>query len=555
MVVNKITVPGSHLVQQDLGHDKFIYNDQIGAVYQPDPNIKELQEGFFKYTIAPPLLSNFAWNNIKLNWSRKYDTTAPSDFEAIVTLEGILPDGRVELLGEEIINTLTSSLITEDVYFDLLSNRGTPTISKASSTVASGKVGLNLPKRWMYYNNIVMKSVWLNGWSKRNVQPVNAGSGAVSSYPLKIPVSYISGMKNDFSDVRFTLPDARTPLCSYLESYTSGSNATFYVNYPDSNIAKNLFMYYGNSAATLHSNIDSVFTFADDFNDNSLNPNKWQIVSGGGGSIAETGGELRITSDGSNRIYARSKPQFQTPFIFEFKAKKSENIEVVFSWDGQVTQSVADVPYTGYHFHYAEWVSPTRFILNKQVNGTTTPLATYNITLDNNWHNYKIEVSKSGNTNVIKIYYEGTLIISSTDGDNPLNIGYLGFTAREAPASINAYYDFVRWSPYIATPPSLGTLAGQESPINISPNSASPDATQILYSNEWGIRRPIYFEVTEYNKTASNTNEHPTYTTDVFNLGYNGVDVYMALRLGVNVLADKNCQISFNGLEYAYEVI
>lgn len=554
MVVNKITVPGSHLVQPDLRHDKFSYNDQIGAVYQPDPNVNELQEGFFKYTIAPPILSNFAWNNIKLNWSRKYDTTAPSDFEAIVTLEGILPDGRVELLGEEIINNLTSSLVTEDVYFDLLSNRGTPTISKASSTVASGKVGLNLPKRWMYYNNIVMKSVWLNGWSKRNIQPVNAGSGTASSYPLKIPVSYISGMKNDFSDVRFTLPNARTPLCSYLESYTSGSNATFYVNYPDSNIAKNLFMYYGNSAATLHSNIDSVFTFADDFNDNSLNPNKWQVVSGGGGSVTETNGELRITSDGSNRIYARSKPQFQTPLIFEFKAKKSENIEAVFSWDG-VLSGAADTPRNGYFFQYTGWTSPARFNLIKYVNGTPIILNTYDYTLDTNWRDYKISVGKSGFANVIKIYMNGSQILSSTDGDNPLNIGYLGFTAREAPASLNAYYDFVRWSPYMATTPSLGTLAGQESPINVSPNSASPDATQILYGNGWGIRRPIYFEVTEYNKTAINTNEHPTFATDVFNLGYSGVDIYMALRLGVNVLADKNCQIIFNGLEYAYEVI
>jgi hypothetical protein len=553
MVVNKITVPGSHLVQQDLGHDKFIYNDQIGAVYQPDPNVNELQEGFFKYTIAPPLLSNFAWNNIKLNWSRKYDTTAPSDFEAIVTLEGILPDGRVELLGEEIINTLTSSLITEDVYFDLLSNRGTPTISKASNTVASGKVGLNLPKRWMYYNDIVMKSVWLNGWSKRNVQPVNAGSGTASSYPLKIPVSYISGMKNDFSDVRFTLPDARTPLCSYLESYTSGSNATFYVNYPDSNIAKNLFMYYGNSAATLHSNIDSVFTFADDFNDNSLNPNKWQVVSGGGGSVTETNGELRITSDGSNRIYARSIPQFTAPYVFDFKGKIGQNIELAFSWDGLLSEPY-DLPNNGYYLQYVGWVSPARFTLYKMVNGSQIWLDDYNITLDSNYHNYTIQVTKSGTANEIRVFYDETEILYSFDA-GAINTGYLGFTAREAPASLNAYYDFVRWRPYMATTPSLGTLAVQESPINISPNSASPDATQILYSNGWGIRRPIYFEVTEYNKTAINTNEHPTYTTDVFNLGYNGVDVYMALRLGVNVLADKNCKIIFNGLEYAYEVI
>lgn len=556
MVVNTKIITGSQLVQADLDNDKFIYNDQIGAVYSPDPYVPVPQEGRFKYTIAPPLLNNFAWNRVKLNWTRDYDTALLDEFKTVISLEGILPNGQSELLAEQTITDITTTPTTEDITFDLLNNRGDAFFNRTPGTAATGKVQVNLPKPWINYQNILLRTSWMDGWLKRKGQAITAGSSYYDSYPVKITVPYVSGMKSDFSDVRFTLPDALTPLCIYRYSYTASSTADFYINYPTCNSAKSLFMYYGNSAATLHSNIDSVFPFADDFNDNTINTNKWQIVSGGGGSIAENSGIIRITSDGTNRIYLRSKNQFTTPYIFEFKARRSENIEAVFCWDGQVTPSVADVPYTGYHFQYAGWVSPTRFILNKQVNGTTIPLATYNITLNTSWHDYKIEVSKSGNANVIKIYLDGSQIITSTDADNPLNTGYFGLTARETPAALNADYDFVRCLPYMATRPAQGTVAGEESiTTGVSPDSATEDAMSILFANGDGFRRPRYLTVTEHGRTAHNTNAEPMVTREVFNLGYNGVDIYAALRLGVKVLGDPNINITFNNLEYAYEVI
>lgn len=555
MVVNKITVPGSHLVQQDLTHDKFVYNDQVGAVYQPDPNIIELQNAFFKYTITPPILSNFAWNNIKLNWSRKYDTTAPSDFIVKVTLEGILPDGRSELLGEQYIDTITSSIVTEDLFFDLLNSRGNASINKIDGQAPVNKIQVNLPKPWKYFENVVLKKDWMNGWAKRKGQNIVKGVGYARSFPVQVTVDYVAGMKTDFSDVRFTLPDGRTPVCIYRYSYTSGTTAEFWLNYPDSDSQKGLFMYYGNDSATLHSNIDSVFTFADDFSDNTINTNKWQTVSGGGGSIAETSGIIRITSDGTNRIYLRSKPQFQTPIIFEFRARRSENIEAVFSWDG-VLSGAADTPRNGYFFQYTRWTSPARFNLIKYVNGTPIILNTYNYTLDTNWRNYKISVGKSGFANVIKIYMNGSQILTSTDADNPLNTGYFGLTARETPAAPNADYDFVRCIPYVSTYPYPGSMMGEESGTGeTNPDTPGEDDTSILYNNSDGFRRPRYLIVKERGKTEYNTIPTGMLTREIFNLGYTGVDLYMALRLGVNVLADKNCQISFNNLEYAYEVI
>jgi hypothetical protein len=554
MVVNTKIITGSQLVQADLDNDKFIYNDQIGAVYSPDPYVPVPQEGRFKYTIAPPLLNNFAWNRVKLNWTRYYDTALLDEFKTVITLEGILPNGQSELLAEQTITDITTTPTTEDITFDLLNNRGDAFFNRTPGTAAAGKVQVNLPKPWINYQNILLMKSWMDGWLKRKGQAITAGSSYYDSYPVKITVPYVSGMKSDFSDVRFTLPDALTPLCIYRYSYTAGSTADFYINYPTCNSAKSLFMYYGNSAATLHSNIDSVFPFADDFNDNSLDSTKWKIISGGGGSIAETGGVIRVTSDGSNRIWLKNKTSRSSPHTFEFMGKKAENIEVAWNWDGLLSGAY-DLPKNGYYLQYAGWTSPAKFTLYKMVNGSQIWLDDYAITLDGNYHNYKVDCFYNGTTLTIRVYYESTLILESFDA-GPISNGYLGFSGREAPAGVVAYYDFVRCLPYMATRPAQGTVAGEESiTTGVSPDSATEEAMSILFANGDGFRRPRYLTVTEHGRTAHNTNAEPMVTREVFNLGYNGVDIYAALRLGVKVLGDPNINITFNNLEYAYEVI
>ncbi len=558
MVANRIIIPGSHLIQQGLTHDKFIYNDQMGAVYHPDPENPEMQDGFFKYTFAPPLLSNFAWNNVKLKWTRSYNTTPPVDFYATLTLEGILTNGTSELINESLVTSLPSSPLTEDISFDLMNARGIATLIKTDVTAPTGKVGIRLPKPWMNYESIILKPVWLNGWTKRKRQDTIKGSEeySITSFPVKLTVNYVSGMKTDFSDVRFTGPDGRTPICSYRHSYTSGTTADFWINYPYPYATTGIFMYYGNASATLHSNIDSVFSFADDFDDNIINPDKWQIVSGGGGSITETGGILRVTSDGTNRIYLRTKNQYTAPYIFEFKARKQQNIEFVFSWNGTLS-GAGDPPNTGYFLQYTGWSSPARFVLTKYVNGTPITLSMYDFTLDSNWHDYKIQIRKSGLTNIIQIFYDGTQILYSIDADGPLNTGYFGLTARETPAAINADYDFIRYYPYMATYPTPGFLAGEESfsSTGVSPDTPGENDTTILYSNSDGFKRPRYLTVTEQKKTAYDTTPQGMVNGNTFNLGYEGIDMYMALRLGIKIHGDKNTNIVFNNLEYVYEVI
>ena len=166
---------------------------------------------------------------------------------------------------------------------------------------------------------------------------------------------------------------------------------------------------------------------------------------------------MEIKSDGTNRAHARSLSSYASPYILEVKAKKSENIEVFVHWDGQL-YGTYDVPNNAYHVPlYDSWSSPTRFILQKRVNGVATNLVTYDINLDTGWHIYKIIVKTDG----IEVYYDGTLILSTTD--TTFTSGYLGLSGRETPAAINSFYDNVFTRKYCSPEPTWGTWGSEES--------------------------------------------------------------------------------------------
>ena len=75
--------------------------------------------------------------------------------------------------------------------------------------------------------------------------------------------------------------------------------ATTWVKVPSipASSTKNIYMYYGNSSATLASNGFNTFDFFDDFNDNSFNTSKWTITenTGNAGTVAEVNQRLELT--------------------------------------------------------------------------------------------------------------------------------------------------------------------------------------------------------------------------------------------------------------------
>ena len=93
------------------------------------------------------------------------------------------------------------------------------------------------------------------------------GTGtALADYQINLPVSYVSGMNSDFSELRFK--DSSGNILSYwIESYVASTSAQVWVKVPS--IAAigttTIYMYYGNAGASSASNGEDTFIFFDDF--------------------------------------------------------------------------------------------------------------------------------------------------------------------------------------------------------------------------------------------------------------------------------------------------
>ena len=262
-------------------------------------------------------------------------------------------------------------------------------------------------------------------------------------------------IKSDFSDIRFFSP-ALENLPYWIESYNS-SFATVWVKFSSIPTGDSTwYLYYGNPSAPSASDGDATFLFFDDFNDNSLNTSKWTVVSGGGSAaVYEQNNRLEIYSDGTNRAYARSATSFKAPYVLEYSAKKSENVDTVCHWDGNF-QGTYDTPVNGYQVAFVGWVTPNFFVINRFVQSNVYETAQVNMTLDTNWHNYSIKTSQNG----ISVFLDGTQILSTTDTTR--TSGYIGFSARETPDAINAYYDNVRVRKWIDPEPTVSAWGAEQ---------------------------------------------------------------------------------------------
>jgi len=159
------------------------------------------------------------------------------------------------------------------------------------------------------------ESGWLTGWKYRKGHVIiGSTAGDVTEYQVRIVVHYDNGTdsgehvycdmmcKPDFGDVRFTANDGVTLLPYWVEEKVDGDYAVFWVRvpyipaYPEST---KIYIYYGNENATLASSGEDTFLFFDDFENTSLDANKWEVVYAyeGGGSVSVSNGVAVLTPD------------------------------------------------------------------------------------------------------------------------------------------------------------------------------------------------------------------------------------------------------------------
>lgn len=205
------------------------------------------------------------------------------------------------------------------------------TVSAANATNAPQTVPVTLDIR-------TPSPGWLAGWSYRRQFTVSGSTaGAQTDYPLKLTINrstgtdsgstvYLgTGCEDDYRDIRFTGCDGTTLLDYWIESDNS-SSATVWVELdatpsPSDTGAFNL--YYGNSGASSASNMVNTFTFADDFEEGSLDAARWTPGGSGSGSVVVGGGVLTVTAGDSEseQRYAASKLTYNNAYSLHTRAK------------------------------------------------------------------------------------------------------------------------------------------------------------------------------------------------------------------------------------------
>ena len=271
-------------------------------------------------------------------------------------------------------------------------------------------------------------SNWLAGWSYRKQITIDGSSaGAQTNYPMKLTINRSTGADSgatvylgtkcdsDYKDIRFTKSDGATLLDYWIESSTS-STATMWVeldSIPASPGTANFNLYYGNSEATSASNIKNTFTFADDFDDGTLDAARWTTGGGTGGTVTEANGVLTVTAGSSNQKYAASVNTYNNAYALHARAKL-DSITGCSSYRliGFVTTmgSYADKLYTTTHRWY---YSGANFVAVSG-NGSKATQANMNVTADTSYHVSECRRYAASGTNYDRFIMDGGAAVSGS---------------------------------------------------------------------------------------------------------------------------------------------
>ena len=144
---------------------------------------------------------------------------------------------------------------------------------------------------------------------------INAASGAGTNYQVNITVYYTSGTDSAgsvylagkcdayFRDIRFTDSTGNGNLSYWCESNTTYVSGFFWVKVSANlnTTAQTIYIYYNRTTSTTSNGVNT-FLFFDDFDDGSLDTNKWQ---GDTASWTESAGTVSTSTTPKN-LYSKT---------------------------------------------------------------------------------------------------------------------------------------------------------------------------------------------------------------------------------------------------------
>jgi len=566
MVSYEVPVTGEEMVQTDLPYSNIIFNDKEGVLYNPQSDGKVIAE--FSKTFNPTLNKNFAWDNVNVNWTRSAPATPLGGFKATFILEGILPNGQVEVVGERVVDVIPSAATTEDILFRLKSSRSMMSLTKSNVAISTpGTVMVNLPKRWFYYDSITLNMVCPAGWTR--IVPLTFKGPSTTRTPgqvKKIQVPYDANMKSDFSDLRFLNSDGRSYLCMNIDSKVDSSHAycTILVPTIDATPAlKTIYMIYGNSSASA---VTSGFTseaigsdepdpfqvtiVEDLFTDESIDTSIWtSSIILAQTHISEHAGYLEIYKDNAT---APPSGFTEDPIIYtsledgdwEAFVKIQNSTYVVNTEGGFFLMTNRSNVKQFKIWKYAD----TGLTYFQTPNGTNTAVTEGAYWLRIRYWGGTYYFAYSANSTDGKNGTWTTLYSTSSLGITPTYVGLYGHTWSHNYAANWMFDNF-----------SLNKVLGVEcntSTSSIDPDTPLEDDTDITFTlpGDWISAMMGYLAVTEIRSTEHDTPDITIMDQDLLDLGYNGVDQYAAMRVRTIIEADTSCSVRINSMSYGFEV-
>jgi len=173
---------------------------------------------------------------------------------------------------------------------------------------------------------------WLSGWSYRRAITITEQSGStLTDYQVRIELNSsnfdFSKANADGSDIRFTADDGETLLPYWIEKWDNANQqAVIWVKVPSipANSDVTIYMYYGNGEAEDESDGEAVFEFFDDFEETSLDANKWNSGKSSYTTLEVVNGELHIEASTRNEplhVWVATKNSIPFPCRVRYKER------------------------------------------------------------------------------------------------------------------------------------------------------------------------------------------------------------------------------------------
>ena len=314
----------------------------------------------------------------------------------------------------------------------------------------------------------------LNGWSFYKTITIKGSSGVGTNHQVKLLVGESSGAsgydfhveghsaifpsgKNDSGDLRFT--DTSDNLLDFWVEDVSGDSpnrlATIWVKVSANlDTDQDILCYYGNSNADNVSNGDNTFDFFDDFDESSLDTNKWKQINGNTPSFSNSQMTISANSTDPGKLVAMTAPTDDN-YVMRAKFKVTGGTDT--DERGGVGIKTSDSDGKGYNFGVHDFTNLDEVgFLDDGVSWNT-----HSVSWEKNvW--YIFEVIEDGN-NLLGRYNDGSWY--SWDGKNG-RAGYPALNIGSKDATTVWEYAAVR--KYTSTEPSFNSASSEVSAFKIS---------------------------------------------------------------------------------------